>query len=44
MSENKSTKQAIDNSQELLKLKQRVDRLERWIKQIASKTGIKLEY
>lgn len=37
-------KQADDYMQEMLALSHKVDRLERWINQIAAKTGVKLEY
>lgn len=37
-------KQAEDYMQEMLALSHKVDRLERWINQIAAKTGVKLEY
>jgi polyhydroxyalkanoate synthesis regulator phasin len=33
-----------DYQQEMLMLAHKVDRLERWISQIAAKTGVKLEY
>lgn len=33
-----------DYHQEMLMLAHKVDRLERWIQQVAEKTGVKLEY
>lgn len=37
-------KKVDDYTQEMLMLAHKVDRLEKWINQIASKTGVKLEY
>lgn len=37
-------KKADDYMQEMLALGHKVDRLERWIQQIAQSTGVKLEY
>lgn len=37
-------KKVDDYTQEMLMLAHKVDRLERWINQIAAKTGTKLEY
>jgi hypothetical protein len=37
-------KKVDDATQEMLMLAHKVDRLERWINQIAAKTGIQLEY
>lgn len=34
----------VSYTQEMLILARKVDRLERWINQIAAKTGVKLEY
>lgn len=38
------TKKVDDYHQEMLMLAHKVDRLEKWINQIAAKTGVKLEY
>jgi len=38
------SKKADDYMQELLSLAHKVDRMEKWIHQIAEKTGVKLEY
>jgi hypothetical protein len=37
-------KKVDDYVQEMLMLAHKVDRLERWINQLAAKTGVKLEY
>jgi uncharacterized coiled-coil DUF342 family protein len=37
-------KKVDDYTQEMLMLAHKVDRLERWINKIASKTGVKLDY
>ncbi len=37
-------KKVDDYTQEMLMLAHKVDRLEKWINQIAAKTGVKLEY
>jgi uncharacterized protein YlxW (UPF0749 family) len=37
-------KKVDDATQEMLMLAHKVDRLERWINQIAAKTGVQLEY
>ena len=37
-------KQLADYHQEMLMLAHKVDRMERWIHQIAEKTGVKLSY
>jgi hypothetical protein len=37
-------KKVDDYTQEMLMLAHKVDRLEKWINQIASKTGVKLDY
>ena len=37
-------KKVDDYTQEMLMLAHKVDRLEKWITQIAAKTGVKLEY
>ncbi len=38
------TKLITDYNQEMLMLAHKVDRLEKWINQIAAKTGVQLEY
>ena len=37
-------KRVDDYTQEMLMLAHKVDRLEKWINQIAAKTGVKLDY
>ncbi len=38
------TKLIVDYNQEMLMIAHKIDRLEKWINQIAAKTGVRLEY